>query len=211
MQARFVAGTKRSRSLQSSRRRLILTVMRQFFASVLEVLEVALVAVAAVFLIRSFLVQPFLVSGSSMVPNFQNGDYLLIDELTYHFRPPERGEVLVFRYPKDTSTYFIKRIIGLPGEHVVVKDNKVTIYNKENPQGFALAESYLPKSFATSAEPPWNDVTLGPKEYMMFGDNRSYSYDSRSWGTMPASDIVGLVRLRLWPLNDLTAFAAPQY
>ena len=182
--------------------------MRQFFASVLEVLEVAAVAIGAVFLIRHFLVQPFLVSGSSMVPNFANGDYLLIDELTYHFRAPERGEVLVFRYPKDTSTYFIKRLIGLPGETVQVKDNKVTIFNKENPNGLVLGENYLPKSFTTSGD---EETTLGAGEYFMMGDNREYSYDSRSWGVLPASDIVGLVRLRLWPINDFTAFAAPQY
>ncbi len=182
--------------------------MRQIFVSILEVLEVAAVAIGAVFLIRHFLVQPFLVSGASMVPNFQNGDYLLIDELTYHFRAPERGEVLVFRYPKDPSTYFIKRIIGLPGEKVQVKEGKITVTNKDNPQGFVLDESYLPKSFVTSGN---EEVTLGAQEYMMFGDNRSYSYDSRSWGPLPASDIVGLVRLRLWPLPDFRAFAAPQY
>ncbi len=182
--------------------------MRQFFASVLEVLEVALVAIGAVFLIRSFLVQPFLVSGSSMIPNFQNGDYLLIDEITYHFRAPERGEVIVFHYPKERSTYFIKRIVGLPGEEVVIKDNKITIKNKANPQGFALDESYIPKAFTTSGN---EDVTLGAKEFMMLGDNRQYSFDSRMWGPLGASDIVGLVRLRLWPLTALSAFAAPQY
>ncbi len=183
--------------------------MRQFFASVLEVVEVALVAVAAVFLIRTFLVQPFLVSGSSMVPNFKNGDYLLIDELTYHLRAPERGEAIVFRYPKDESTYFIKRIVGLPGERVVLKDNTITIFNKEHPDGFTMDEKeYLPVSFVTSGN---EDVTLGPAEYFAFGDNRSASFDSRSWGTLPKKDIVGLVRLRLWPVMEFRAFAAPQY
>jgi signal peptidase I len=182
--------------------------MRQFFASVLEVLEVALVAVGAVFLIRSFLIQPFLVSGSSMVPNFKNGDYLLVDELTYHFRLPERGEVVVFRYPNDMSTYFIKRIIGLPGERVVIKDNKITVYSGENQQGFVLAESYLPGSVHTNGE---EEFKLKDGQYLMLGDNRSYSFDSRSWGLLPASDIIGLVRLRLWPVTDFRAFAAPQY
>src|SRR3989344_1823995 len=134
--------------------------MRQFFVSVLEVVEVALVAVAAVFLIRTFLVQPFLVSGSSMVPNFENGDYLLIDELTYRLRPPERGEAIVFRYPKDESTYFIKRIIGLPGDHVVLKDNVITIFNEQNPEGFVLNErEYLPAAYVTSGS---EDITIGP-------------------------------------------------
>src|SRR5579871_3817847 len=99
--------------------------MRKFLASFLEVVEIALVAVAAVFVVRTYLVQPFLVSGSSMVPNFQNGDYVLVDEFTYRVRPPERGEVDVFHDPEDWSTYFIKRVIGLPGEKVTINNNAV--------------------------------------------------------------------------------------
>ena len=182
--------------------------MRKILASALEIFEVAIVAVGAVFLIRSFLVQPFLVSGSSMVPNFSNGDYLLIDEITYRFRPPERGEVIVFKYPASPSTYFIKRIIGLPGEEVEIKDNKVTIFNKENPQGLTLTEDYLPKSFYTTGS---EKLQLKPDEYLMLGDNRSYSFDSRNWGPLKSGNIVGLVRLRLWPIADFTAFAAPHY
>ncbi|MBI4087544.1 MAG: signal peptidase I [Candidatus Liptonbacteria bacterium] len=182
--------------------------MRKFFASALEIFEIAVVALGAVFLIRSFLVQPFLVSGSSMVPEFSHGDYLLIDEITYRFRQPERGEVLVFKYPNNPSTYFIKRIVGLPGEDVEIKDNKITIFNNGNPDGFALKESYVAKSVYTSGS---ERVRLKSDEYLMLGDNRSYSFDSRNWGPLKASNIVGLVRLRLWPLNEVSAFAAPQY
>lgn len=182
--------------------------MRRFLGSILEVFEIALVAVGAVFLIRNFLIQPFLVSGSSMTPNFSNGDYLLIDELTYRFRAPERGEVVVFRSPSDSSTYFIKRVIGLPEERVVIKNNKITIFSGGNPQGFILDEGYLSKSAFTSGD---QEFRLKTGEYLMLGDNRSYSYDSRSWGPLKFSEIVGLVRLRLWPLTELQAFAAPQY
>ena len=182
--------------------------MRQFFASVLEIVEITLVAIAAVFLIRSFLVQPFLVSGSSMVPSFSNGDYLLIDEITYRFRLPERGEVVVFRYPNNESTYFIKRIIGMPGERVEIKINRVMIFNNDNPQGFALTENYLPRAVTTSGN---MEFRLKSNEYLMLGDNRSYSFDSRSWGPLSINDIVGLVRFRLWPVNSLLAFVAPQY
>src|ERR1051325_4500890 len=94
--------------------------MRKFFASLLEVLEIAVIAVAAVFIVRTFLIQPFLVSGTSMYPNFSHGDYVLVDDLTYRFRQPERDEVVVFRDPEDVSTYFIKRVIGLPGEKIVL-------------------------------------------------------------------------------------------
>lgn len=176
--------------------------MRKFLASVLEVGEIALIALGAVFIVRHFLVQPFLVSGASMVPNFQNGDYLMIDELTYRVREPQRGEVIVFRNPKETSVFFIKRIVGLPGERVTVTENKVAV------DGTTLDEKYLPKTISTQGS---TDIILKPGEYFVMGDNRPYSYDSRSWGILPKEDIVGLARLRLWPPQDFTVFAAPNY
>jgi signal peptidase I len=194
--------------------------MRKFFASLLEVLEIAVIAVGAVFLIRTFLVQPFCVSGSSMSPTFSGsdsadcagGDYVLVDELTYRLRAPERGEVVVFHDPEDWSTYFIKRVIGLPGERVVIKDGEVWIYNTSSPEGFALDESYLPKGTVTSpGDVPSGGITLSSSTYFMMGDNRSDSYDSRDWGPLPAANIVGLVRFRLWPLTEIQAFAAPKY
>jgi len=183
--------------------------MRRFFSSVLEVLEVALVAVVSVFLIRTFLVQPFLVSGESMSPNFSNGDYLLVDELTYKFRTPERGEVMVFKYPKDERTYFIKRIIGLPGEKIQVKDDKVTVFSDQNKDGLVLNESYLPRGVVTNGNGEL--ITLGKNEYFVLGDNRSASFDSRTWGVLTAKEIIGLARFRLWPVENIRAFAAPGY
>lgn len=182
--------------------------MRKLFVSALEVVEVAVIAVVTVFVVRTFLVQPFLVSGSSMVPAFSNGDYLLIDEVTYRFRPPERGEVVVFRYPGDHSTYFIKRIVGLPNERVVVRGGKVTVFNEMYPEGAVLKEWYIPESSRGGGA---YEVQLKDDEYVALGDNRSGSFDSRSWGALTRSDVVGLVRLRLWPLQEFSAFAAPQY
>lgn len=182
--------------------------MKQFFSSILEILEIVAVAFAAVFLIRSYLVQPFLVSGSSMVPNFSDGDYLLVDELTYHFRAPERGEVVVFRYPKDESVYFIKRIIGLPGEKVVVNNNKVKIFDDSHKDGFVLDEKYL---IGTGPIYTSGEFQVPADSYFVLGDNRAYSLDSRSWGPLPKNDIVGLVQLRLWPPASMRVFAAPSY
>lgn len=182
--------------------------MRQFFVSLLELLEVGLVAFGAVFLIKTYLVQPFLVSGSSMLPNFSDGDYLLIDELTYHFREPKRGEVIVFRYPNDESTFFIKRIIGLPGEEVEVRNDKVIVYNADHSDGFALDESYLPASDITTGN---LKVKVPAGSYFVLGDNRRYSFDSRNWGTLKKSKIVGSVDVRLWPPDDFRVFAAPKY
>ena len=182
--------------------------MKQFLSSVLEIAEITVVAFAAVFLIRSYLVQPFLVSGASMVPSFSDGDYLLVDELTYRFRVPERGEVIVFKYPKDKSVYFIKRIIGLPGERVVIKDNRVTIFNDSNKEGFSLDEKYLIGTVPVfgSAE-----FLVSEDSYFVLGDNRAYSFDSRSWGALPKNDIVGLAQFRLWPPTSMKVFAAPSY
>lgn len=186
--------------------------MRQLLVSALEVLEVAVVALVAVFLIRTFLVQPFLVSGASMAPTFENGDYLLVDELTYHLRQPERGEVIVFRYPNDESTYFIKRVIGLPGEKVKITDGKVEIFNQEYPQGEFLSENYLPSGLQTVVRAGGQaDFDLSANQYLVLGDNRAYSFDSRDWGVLNSKEVVGLVRLRLWPPTGMTVFAAPNY
>ncbi len=186
--------------------------MRKFTASIFEILEVVGIALVAVFLIRKFLVQPFLVSGASMIPTFANGDYVLIDELSYYFRAPERGEVIVFRYPNDESTYFIKRVIGLPGERVRVRDGKVAVINGDHPSGTALEEPYLPAGTVTSPHAAGRtDFALNADQYLVLGDNRSYSFDSRDWGVLNGNEIIGAVRLRLWPFQGITVFAAPQY
>jgi len=194
--------------------------MKKFFVSFLEILEIALIAVGAVYVVRTFFVQPFLVSGSSMVPNFQDGNYVLVDEFTYRIRPPERGDVVVFHDPQDWATYFIKRVIGLPGEKIQIANNKITVFNQADPSGLALGESYLPSGTVVSADTCDGGqfattgvctYTLSSSTYLTLGDNRSESYDSRSWGPLPAKNVVGLVRVRLWPINEVTAFAAPKY
>jgi len=190
--------------------------MRKALASFLEIVEIIVIAVAAVFIVRTFLVQPFLVSGTSMFPTFANGDYVLVDELTYHVRQPERGEVVVFHDPNpgDYGTYFIKRIIGLPGEAVLINNNAVTVFKGSSSctgsQGFVLNESYLPSGTVTLANGS-DCYVLSSSTYLMLGDNRPDSFDSRSWGPLSVKNIVGLVRVRLWPLDGVKAFAAPKY
>ncbi len=182
--------------------------MKSFLYSIWEVVEVVLIAVIAVLVIRNFLVQPFLVSGSSMEPNFSSGDYLLIDELTYQLRAPQRGEAIVFHYPGDERQYYIKRIIGLPGETIEIKDGKITILNNQNPNGFTISENYLPADFQTSGD---EKIVLPADQYFVLGDNRNYSFDSRSWGNLTKKEIVGLVRLRLWPVSKVAAIGRPAY
>src|SRR3989344_4096591 len=107
-----------------------------------EFLRLAVIAAAIALPIRYFIAQPFVVDGASMHPNFYDGQYLVVDELTYFLRPPERGEVVVFRYPRNPRTHFIKRIIGLPGETVEIREGDVYITNAEYPESFRLEEPY---------------------------------------------------------------------
>lgn len=181
--------------------------MRKFLASIWDTIEVAIVALVVVLIIRSFLFQPFFVEGASMYPNFKNGDYLIVDELTYRLRNPQRGEIIVFHPPQAEKEYYIKRIIALPQERIVIKDGQIKIYNQTHPEGFILKENYL----LDNKTPGDLDLTLGPKEYFVLGDNRYASYDSRAWGTLSRDKIIGLVRLRVWPFNSVKAFEAVQY
>jgi len=180
--------------------------MKKKFWSFLELFETVLIAVIAVVLIRTFIAQPFIVSGSSMEPSFQSGNYLLVDEFSYYFRAPERGEVLVFKNPSNESSYYIKRIIGLPGERVIIDGGKVFIY--QDGKQVAIDENYIDNS---SFDVKNYDTVLDSDEYFVMGDNRGFSFDSRNWGPLKENKIVGLVRLRLWPISKATAIEKPQY
>ena len=168
---------------------------RVFWKNAWDLLRFGLIAVLIVLPIRIFIAQPFIVSGSSMVPTFENGEYLIIDELSYHLRQPERGEVVVFRYPKNTKLFFIKRIIGLPGETIKINGESITVKNSEQKESIKLDESYIKNQSSNNLE-----MSLGVDEYFVMGDNRAYSSDSRAWGALPEKLIIGRAFLRLWPI-----------
>lgn len=172
---------------------------KTFARSFWELLRFAVLALAIVIPIRLFIAQPFIVSGSSMYPTFENGDYLIVDELSYRLGEPERDDVVIFRYPKDTKKFFIKRIIGLPNETVEVKDGWVTIFNDEYKEGLRLEEPYIKNTtnYNTRAK-------LGSDEFFVMGDNRNASSDSRYWGTVKRKLLVGKAFLRLWPVQKLS-------
>lgn len=169
-----------------------------------EVVKVAVVSLAIILPIRYFLVQPFYVKGASMEPNFYDHDYLLIDEISYRFREPERGEVVVFRYPRDPSNYFIKRIVGLPNERLVIKDDKLYI-STAGGQQIEYSEPYLGEWVKTVGS---LDVTLGPDQYFVLGDNRHASLDSRSFGPIDRRAIIGRVWIRAWPIDRWMVYAS---
>ena len=164
-----------------------------------EILKIVIISLAIIIPIRYFLIQPFFVNGASMEPNFVDGEYLIVDEITYRFEKPERGDVIIFRYPLDPSQFFIKRIIGLPGETVKIVDGSIFIYNKEtNPQEIELDES----GYLNNIYTPGNiETTLKDSEYFVLGDNRRASSDSRKWGAIPKRYIIGEAWLRAWPVN----------
>ena len=182
--------------------------MKTFFANIWEIAEVVIIALVTVFFIRTFIAQPFLVSGASMEPTFDNGNYLLIDEATYYFRKPQRGEVTVFKYPGDPSSFFIKRIIALPGERAVIENGEVKVASNAQAPLELIDENYLNNATFTSGA---IDITLGKNEYFVLGDNRSNSFDSRSWGALSEDDIVGLVRLKIFPFSEFGTIQAPSY
>ncbi|KKW34315.1 MAG: Signal peptidase I [Parcubacteria group bacterium GW2011_GWA2_53_21] len=175
---------------------------------IIELIKVGLLAALTIGLIRYFLFKPFYVKGASMEPNFYDHEYLIVDELSYRFRAPARGEVVVFHYPGNPKEYFLKRVVGLPGERIKISEGHVTIYNPEYPEGVAVEESYLPKDLATAGE---EITTLGDQEYFVLGDNRPNSYDSRRFGPVNLDAIVGRAWFRGWPVARIQTFAAPGF
>lgn len=173
-----------------------------------EIAQIVIIALLIVAPIRYFLFQPFFVKGESMEPNFKNSDYLIVDEITYRFKSPERGEVIVFKYPGDLTQKYIKRIIGLPGETVEVKDGKVTVSKGENNILVLNEDKYLPSDLFTAGD---LKITVGDDQFFVMGDNRPFSYDSRRFGLVPKGDIIGRVVLRAWPVTAFSVFKAPVY
>lgn len=155
------------------------------------------IAVLLALVVQKFIIRPFVVNGASMDPTFKTGDYLLIDEVTYKFREPARGDVVVFKAPPEPTKFFIKRIIGLPGDTITIKGSTVTIVDKYHPKGFVLSESFI-------SHPGSNDMTIKVPEdqYFVMGDNRSGSFDSRSWGTLPKANLRGRALLQLLPIKN---------
>lgn len=165
---------------------------------ILELIRFTLIVLAIVIPIRVFIAQPFIVNGESMFPTLENGDYLIIDEISYRTTDPKRGEVIVFRYPTEHTRFLIKRIVGLPGEKVAINGSKITI---TQPDGnvIQLKEEYLNGDFSS-----YGTWELTAEEYFVLGDNRQKSSDSRSWGALNRDLIVGKTFLRLFPVTDIS-------
>lgn len=173
----------------------------------LELIKIALLAGITIALVRYFLFKPFYVKGKSMEPTFFEHEYLIIDEFTYRFvHEPVRGEIVVFRAPTLEKDFYLKRVVGLPGERVKIADNKVIIFNQGHPQGVVVEENYLTEDTSGSTT-----ISLGPEQYFVLGDNRDQSYDSRRFGAIDRKTIVGRAFLRGWPIERVGVFDLPEY
>jgi signal peptidase I len=178
---------------------------KEFVIFLLDSLKILLIALAIVIPVRMLLFQPFIVKGNSMEPNYHSTDYLIIDEVSYRFREPQRGEVIVFKYPKDTSQRYIKRIIGLPYETVELVDGKLYI-TKEGSLREEIDESlYITDKVREEwkSNLTYGPLKLGENEFFVMGDNRNFSSDSRKWGIVPKFDIIGRILLRFSPFEVL--------
>ncbi len=170
--------------------------------SFFDFIRFAIIAVVIVIPIRLFVAQPFVVSGASMSPTFETGHYLIIDEISYRFEEPKRGEVIVFRFPFEKKKFLIKRIVALPGETIKIQNDTVIIKNGEYPDGFEWKQGTI-NSSRTGAE---QEVTLKDDEYFVMGDNRDESADSRLWGPLKRNFITGRPLIRLFPLTQIDLF-----
>lgn len=163
-----------------------------------EIIKFFVIAALIVIPIRMYVAQPFLVEGPSMEPTFHTGDYLIVDELSYRFGTPQRGDVAVVDDPNRSGLFLIKRIIGLPHETVVIENGTITIIPENDPRGFTLQEPYVEHTRGTSIT-----EELGANEYFIMGDNRAQSLDSRVFGPVHRNELEGRVFLRLFPFQDV--------
>lgn len=186
----------------------VLKTIGEFF---IEIVKVVVISLAIIIPVRYFLIQPFYVKGASMEPSFHDHEYLIINEIGYRFDQPKRGDIIVFRYPKDPSQYYIKRIIGLPGEKLKIKDNKVFIYNEQLQNYVELNEEVYLSEDVDTPNMGKSEFEMGPDEFFVLGDNREASLDSRRFGAVSRRLIIGKAWVRGWPFDKVTIFKSPIY
>ena len=171
-----------------------------------ETVKIVVLAAAIILPIRYFLIQPFYVKGASMEPNFFDHEYLMINEIGYQFGDPERGDVVVFKYPRDPKQFFIKRVVGLPGDTIEIRDNEVYLSEGSVGEPVLFEEMYLATDTLTEPKNGDTEYILSEGEYFLLGDNRDHSLDSRSFGPVDVNLIVGKVWFRGWPVDRIEVF-----
>lgn len=181
---------------------------------ILDTIETIVIALAMFAMMYLFLAQPHQVHGESMLPNFEDKEYLLTEKVTYYFREPKRGEVVIFKFPKAHEYDYIKRLIGLPEETMLIEDGKIKVFNAEHPEGFILDEPYLDPQTKTQGRTiikPGQKFHIPKGHYVLMGDNREKSSDSREWGTVKRDELIGRAWLRYWPPRALAFIPKTEY
>ena len=185
---------------------------KDFLSFLWDLLKTGVIVFLIAFSIRHFLIQPFIVDGGSMLPTLIDDEYLLAEKLSYLVGDPKRGDIIIFKYPKNPTNSYIKRIIGLPGETVEIEDNMVIIRTHENPNNTVLEETYLASDTQTlSADQKKITLTLDNGEYFVMGDNREHSSDSREWGVLPEENIVARAWLTIKPFDKFGIYERLTY
>jgi len=182
--------------------------MKTVLSTTLEIVKTFAIVLIVAFLFRKVIVQPFVVEGSSMEPNFHNSDYLLVDQISYRFHEANRGDVVVFKAPPNPSVNYIKRVIGLPGETVTIKDGQVYINDQLIQEKFLDG---LEQTLIYASKSKELTQKLGTNEYFVLGDNRDNSSDSREWGVLPKQNIIGKVFLVVYPFDDAHWLSRPAF
>jgi len=184
-----------------------------FWKGLADLVKTAVIVIVLVVVTRGFILQPFIVDGSSMSPRFHTNDYLIVDKISYRLHAVTRGDIVVFKYPLDTSVNYVKRVIGLPGETVRIQNGAVIIISAANPKGFTLNEPYVINHDPTTLQSGASlaEYNVPADSYFVMGDNRPASSDSRSWGFLPKSDMVGRVDVQAFPLNEASVVSDPTY
>lgn len=194
---------------------MVLKLIRALLNFVFEIFETAALAIIFFLVLYLFLVRPHQIHGDSMLPSYHNGDYLLTEIISFRFlgRGIQRGDMIVFHAPEQPNLDFIKRIIALPGEKIKLQNGQVFILNYDHPEGFLLKEPYLGDGVTTQ---PGKTIREGElfevsQGYLVMGDNRLRSSDSRDWGVVKKEAVVGRAWLRYWPPPTLTFISTPKY
>lgn len=182
--------------------------LRNIAEFIWEMIKTAITVIIIVYLIKTYIFQLFSVDGQSMEPNLHHSQMLLVDKLSYFFRSPHRGEIIVFEKPDAKNINFIKRVIGLPGETISIHQNQITIINNDHPEGFTLSEDYIPSDHPTNGD---YELTIGDQEVFVLGDNRTNSQDSRVIGPIERDKIIGRALFTYWPINEAYWIFDPVY
>jgi signal peptidase I len=182
-------------------------IARKIYTFLLDAVQTLLVAAAVFLIIYMFLFRPFQVNGESMHPNFLNGEYVLTNLIALRVGNPKLGDVVVFKAPPDPEKDYIKRVIGVAGDSVMVKDGNVYLNNQLLDEGSFLKPDV--KTYAGAFLKEGTPVTVPQGEYFVMGDNRSYSSDSREWGFVPQANLIGESFFVYWPVTDAKIVSNP--